>query len=93
MSRKPVLTEGWVEPLCEDCYNKRVARQKRWNEKNHPDREFKYTLYKELKKEEQKLDMIAVYKCFSADRGHYEEKRDYSDTINKIIERQEKLFG
>lgn len=43
--------------------------------------------------EEQKLDMIAVYKCLSADRGHYEEKRDYSDTINKIIARQEKLFG
>ena len=37
--------------------------------------------------------MIAVYKCLSADRGHYEEKRDYSDTINKIIARQEKLFG
>ena len=20
----PVLTEGWVQPLCEDCYNKRA---------------------------------------------------------------------
>ena len=40
-----------------------------------------------------KLDMIAVYKHFSADRGDYEEKRDYSDTINKIIARQGKLFG
>ena len=37
--------------------------------------------------------MIAVYKHLSADRGDYEEKRDYSDTINKIIARQEKLFG
>ena len=89
----PVLTGGWVEPLCEDCYNKRIARQKRWHEKNHPDREFKYTPYKDLKKEEQKLDMIAVYKHFSADRGDYEEKRDYSDTINKIIARQGKLLG
>ena len=51
------------------------------------------TPYKDLKKEEQKLDMIAVYKHFSADRGNYEEKRDYSDTINKIIARQGKLFG
>ena len=73
--------------------NKRIARQKRWHEKDHPDREFKYTPYKDLEKEEQKLDMIAVYKHFSADRGDYEEKRDYSDTINKIIARQEKLFG
>lgn len=89
----PVLTGGWVEPLCEDCYNKRIARQKRRYEKEYPDREFKYTPYKDLKKEEQKLDMIAVYKHFSADRGDYEEKRDYSDTINKIIARQEKLFG
>ena len=70
-----------------------LRRQKRWHEKDHPDREFKYTPYKDLKKEEQKLDMIAVYKHFSADRGDYEEKRDYSDTINKIIARQEKLFG
>ena len=62
-------------------------------EKEYPDREFKYTPYRDLKKEEQKLDMIAVYKHFSADRGHYEDKRDYSDTINKIIARQEKLFG
>ncbi len=46
-----------------------------------------------LTKEEQKLDMIAVYKHFSADRGDYEEKRDYSDTVNKIIARQGKLFG
>ena len=23
----PVLTGGWVEPLCEDCFNKRIARQ------------------------------------------------------------------
>ena len=35
----------------------------------------------------------AVRKYFSADRGDYEAKRDYSDTINKIIARQEKLFG
>jgi len=88
----PVLTGGWVEPLCEDCYNKRIARQKRWHEKDHPDREFKYTPYKDLEKEEQKLDMIAIYKHYSADCGSYEEKRDYSDTINKIIARQGKLF-
>lgn len=89
----PVLTEGWVEPLCENCYNKRIANQRRWHEKNYPDREFKYKQYKDLEKEEQKLDMIAVYKCFSKDRGDYEEKHDYSDSINKIIKRQEQLFG
>ena len=48
--------------------------------------------YREECKDEA-IDMIAVYKHFSADRGDYEEKRDYSDTINKIIARQEKLFG
>lgn len=26
----PVLTGGWIEPLCKDCYNKRIASDKRW---------------------------------------------------------------
>ena len=43
----PVLTDGWVEPLCEDCYNKRIVKQRRWHEKNCKGT-FTYTPYKDL---------------------------------------------
>ena len=39
----PVLTSGWVEPLCEGCYYKRIASQRRWHEKNCKDKAFTYT--------------------------------------------------
>ena len=87
----PVLTGGWVEPLCEDCYNKRIAKQKRWHGKNC-EGTFTYIPYKNLKKEDQKIGMFATYKCYSTEQGSYEEKRDYSQTINKIIARQHRLF-
>ena len=87
----PVLTDGWVEPLCEDCYNKRIVKQRRWHEKNCKGT-FTYTPYKDLNKEEQNIEMFAIYKCYSTEQGSYEEKRDYSQTINKIIARQHKLF-
>ena len=87
----PVLTGGWVEPLCEDCYNKRIAKQKRWHDKNC-EGTFTYIPYKNLKKEDQKIGMFATYKCYSTEQGSYEEKRDYSQTINKIIARQHRLF-
>ena len=83
----PVLIEGWVQPLCEDCYNKRIAKQRQWYEKNCKEK-YTYTPYKDLKKEEQKIEMFATYKCYSPEQGSYEEKRDYSQTINKIIARQ-----
>ena len=86
----PVLTEGWVEPLCEDCYNKRIAKQRQWHEKNCKGT-FTYTPYKDLKKENKEITMIVTYKCYSPERGDYEEKRDYSQTINKIIARQRRL--
>ncbi len=25
----PLLTQGWIEPLCEACYNKRIDHQRR----------------------------------------------------------------
>ena len=84
---------GWVEPLCEKCYNKRIAKQRRWHEKNCKDRDFKFTFYEYLKKEKQGIDMVVTHKCYSPECGNYEKKYDYSDTINKIVERQEKLFG
>ena len=87
----PMLTGGWVEPLCEDCYNKRIARQKRWHEKNCKGT-FTYTPYKDLKKKDQEIEMIVTYKRYSSEREDYEEKRDYSQTINKIIARQHALF-
>lgn len=87
----PVLTDGWVEPLCEDCYNKRIVKQRRWHEKNCKGT-FTYTPYKDLNKEEQNIEMFAIYKCYSNEQGNYEEKRDYSQTIKKIIARQHKLF-
>lgn len=87
----PVLTDGWVEPLCEDCYNKRTVKQRRWHEENCKGT-FTYTPYKDFKKEEQKIEMFATYKCYSPEQGNYEEKRDYSQTIKKIIARQHKLF-
>ncbi len=86
----PVLTGGWVEPLCENCYNKRIAKQRQWHEKNCKGT-FTYTPYKDLKKENNEITMIVTYKCYSPDRGVYEEKRDYSQTINKIIARQRRL--
>ena len=86
----PLLTGGWVEPLCEDCYNKRITRQRQWHEKNCKGT-FTYTPYKELKKNSQEIEMIVTYKCFSLERGEYEEKRDYSQTINKIIDRQQNV--
>ena len=88
----PVITQGWIEPLCETCYNKRIALEKRWYEKNHKDRRFTYIPYDSLEKENQKIKMIVEYKCFKADRGEYEKKCDYTDTINKIMKRQKKLF-
>ena len=87
----PMLTGGWVEPLCEDCYNKRITRQKRWHEKNCKGT-FTYTPYKDLKKKDQEIEMIVTYKRYSSEREDYEEKRDYSQTINKIIVRQHALF-
>ena len=86
----PVLTGGWVEPLCENCYNKRIAKQRQWHEKNCKGT-FTYTPYKDLKKENNDITMIVTYKCYSPERGSYEEKRDYSQTINKIIARQRRL--
>ena len=86
----PVLTGGWVEPLCENCYNKRIAKQRQWHEKNCKGT-FTYTPYKDLKKENNEITMIVTYKCYSPERGAYEEKRDYSQTINKIIARQRRL--
>ena len=86
----PVLTGGWVEPLCENCYNKRIAKQRQWHEKNCKGT-FTCTPYKDLKKENNEITMIVTYKCYSPERGPYEEKRDYSQTINKIIARQRRL--
>ena len=86
----PVLTGGWVEPLCENCYYKRIAKQRQWHEKNCKGT-FTYTPYKDLKKENNEITMIVTYKCYSPERGAYEEKRDYSQTINKIIARQRRL--
>lgn len=88
----PILTDGWIEPLCEECYNKRIAKERQWYEKNYKISAFKYTPFKELTKEYQKIDMIATYRCYSSERGDYEEKRDYTKTINSIIARQNKLF-
>ena len=87
----PMLTGGWVEPLCEDCYYKRIARQRRWHDKNC-EGTFTYIPYINLKKEDQKIEMFATYKCYSTEQGSYEEKRDYSQTINKIIAKQHRLF-
>ena len=89
----PVLTGGWIEPLCEDCYNKRIVKQRQWHEKNCKGSAFTYTPYKELMKECQKIEMIATYKCYSSERVEYEDKRDYSQTINKIVARQNMLFN
>ena len=88
----PLLTQGWIEPLCEACYNKRIDHQRRWHEKNNNDREFTFTPYNDLKKENQEIGMIATYTCFSAEQGHYEKKCDYTETIKKIMKRQKKLF-
>ncbi len=89
----PLLTGGWVEPLCEACYNKRIDMQRRWHEKNHKDWDFTYTPYDNLEKSDQKIMMIATYKCYSAERRDYEKKCDYTDTIKMIMERQKKLFA
>ncbi len=89
----PVLTEGWIEPLCEDCYNKRIAKKKIWHEKNCNGSAFQYRPYDDLKKDHQRIEMVATYKCYSSEQGDYEEKRDYSQTINRIIARQLKLFN
>ena len=86
----PLLNDGWYEPLCEDCYNKRIVKQRKYYEKNCKGT-FTYTPYKELKKVSQKIEMIVTYECFSPARGKYEEKRDYSQTIKKIIARQQIL--
>ena len=67
--------------------------ERRWYEKNYKDRKFTYIPYDNLEKENQKIKMIATYKCFSADRGDYEKKCDYTDTIKMIMERQKKLFA
>jgi len=88
----PVLTDGWVEPLCEDCYNKRIARQRQWYVKDDEEKDFTYMEYKDLMKESQEIKMIITYKCFLPERGDYESKRDYTQTINRIIARQNKLF-
>ncbi|MBE6015915.1 MAG: hypothetical protein E7241_11245 [Lachnospiraceae bacterium] len=88
----PVLLQGWIEPLCENCYNKRIVLRRRWHEKNSIDSDFTYTPYGDIKKQTQEIELIATYKCFSKERGAYEKRRDYSDTINKIIKRQKRLF-
>ena len=88
----PVLTGGWVEPLCKDCYNKRIVSDKRWYEETGGDADFTYTPYEDLKKEEQEIKMVVTYKCYSPKKGDYKKKCDYSDTINKIMDRQRKLF-
>lgn len=89
----PVLTDGWVEPLCESCYNKRIKAQKRRYEENNMEKDFTYTPYEKLNKEVQEIEMVVTYKHHSKEKGEYEEQCDYSDTINKIIHRQKKLFG
>ena len=88
----PVLNDGWIEPLCESCYNKRVVAKRHWYEKNYKDHDFTYTPYDDLNKEKQEIKMVATYKCWSPEQGDYEKKCDYSDTINSIMKRQEKLF-
>ena len=88
----PMLIGGWVEPLCENCYNKSIAKNKSWHEKNCKDRNFVYTPYKDLKKEKQEINLVVTYKCFSPEYENHEKKCDYSNTINKILERQAKLF-
>ena len=88
----PMLTGGWVEPLCENCYNKRIAKNRSWHKKNCKDRDFVYTPYKDLKKEKQEINLVVTYKCFSPEYENHEKKCDYSNTINKILERQAKLF-
>ena len=88
----PMLVGGWVEPLCEKCYNKRIAKKRCWHEKNYKDRDFIYTPYEDLEKEKQEIDMVVTYKCCSPERGDYEKKCDYSDTIDRIMKRQAKLF-
>ena len=88
----PVLTNGWVEPLCKVCYDKRIDTQRRWHEKNYKNQDFAYTSYDELKKENQEIKMIVKYRCASPEQGVYEKEYDYSDTITKIIERQKTLF-
>ena len=56
----PILTDGWIEPLCEECYNKRIAKERQWYEKNYKENIFKYTPYKDLAKECRKIEMILV---------------------------------
>ncbi len=88
----PTLTGGWVEPLCEDCYNKRMEKQRRWHEKNYGDREYTYKPYEDLDKEMQEIEMVVTYKRHLPKQGDQEKKCDYSETIKKIMKRQEKLF-
>ena len=70
----PVLTAGWIEPLCEDCYNKRIAKQRLWHEKNCKGRVFNYTPYEDIKKEQQKIERIVTYKHYSSEQGELKEK-------------------
>ena len=89
----PTLTDGWVEPLCKECYDKRIENQRRWHKKNYGDRDFTYTPYEDIHKVMNDIEMVVTYKRLSSEHGCSEKKCDYSDTINKIIKRQEKLFG
>ena len=89
----PTLTGGWVEPLCKDCYNKGIEKQRRWHVQNHKDGDFTYTPYEDLHKSMHKIEMVVKYKCFSKEKGDHVKKCDYSDTIDKIMKRQEKLFS
>lgn len=88
----PTLTDGWVEPLCRECYNKGIEKQRRWHNKNYGDRDFTYTPYEDVHKVMYEIEMVVTYKCFSNEHGYYEQKCDYTDTINQIMKRQEKLF-
>ena len=86
------VTDGWVELLCEDCYNKRILNERERYEKHSKDQEYIYTPYEKFAKKMREIEAIVTYKCYSPENGDYEKKCDYSDTISKIMERQKKLF-
>ena len=70
-----------------------MERQRQWYEKNYSDREYTYTPYEGLDKETQEIEMVVTYKIHLPEQGDQEKKCDYSETIKKIMKRQEKLFA
>lgn len=69
----PTLTEGWLEVICKDCYDKRKKIVR-----------YKAEKYEDALKIEKKIGNSFVVHRFSMKSGDIDEVIDISDTIEKI---------